>query len=358
MRPLFGRIQGSTPIVPVTALPSSGGVRTFDAFTTCDSLFHQSDPMIRIPFRRAAAAAFVLAVAAAPLRAQPAAGGLAVQIAPHAYVVSDHGRNLVLITGARASMVAGLQEPALVEKARRALDALHAQPVRYAVLMLGTGAVEWEDAGWEGRGALAVAHEGLRYRIFRARRSMPDADSAALRRRSTRVPSMGFSEVVQIAMDQDEDAHLVKQPDGATDADVAVHFERAGVLYLSSLTTDGYPDIDVEDGGTLSGLIKTVDAFATNFAGAPQAIEPIVPARGPLATLQDLRDFRDMLTAVRDAIKPMMDAGKDPDQVVAAHPTAQFDARWGHGPVSAERFVRMAYAALGKEATAAAAPAP
>jgi hypothetical protein len=163
---------------------------------------------------------------------------------------------------------------------------------------------------------------------------------------------MGFSEVVQIAMDRDEDAHLVKQPDGASDADVAVHFERAGVLYLSSLATDGYPEINAEEGGTLSGLIKTVDAFATNFAGAPQAIEPIVPARGPLATLRDLGAFRDMLTAVRDRINPLLDAGKTADQVVAAHPTAQLDARWGHGPVTPERFVRMAYAALAKERAA------
>lgn len=306
--------------------------------------------MIEIRFHRAALAAAVLALAAAPARAQqPAAGGLAVQVAPLAYVVSDHGRNLVLITGTRASMVAGVQDPALVEKARRALDSLHAQPVRYVVLMSGPGAVGFEDGGWEGRGALVLAHEGLRYAILRARRS---ADSAAVRARPTHAPTMGFSEVVQIAMDRDEDAHLVKQPDGTTGSDVAVHFERAGVLYLSSLTTDGYPEIDAEDGGTLGGLIKTVDAFATNFAAAPQAIEPIVPARGPLATLQDLRDFRDMLTAVRDRLVPLLDAGKTVDDAVAARPTAQFDARWGRGPVTPERFVRAAWAALVKERAA------
>ena len=306
--------------------------------------------MIEIRSSRAAFAALVLVLAAAPARAQqPAAGGLAVQVAPHAYVVSDHGRNLVLITGARASMVTGVQEPALVEKARRALDSLHAQPVRYVVLMSGPGAVGFEDGGWEARGALALAHEGLRYAILRARRT---ADSAVVRARTTHAPTMGFSEVVQIGMDRDEDAHVVKQPDGTGGSDVAVHFERAGVLYLSSLATDGYPEIDAEEGGTLAGLIKTLDDFATNFAAAPQAVEPIVPARGPLATLQDLRDLRDMLTAVRDRLTPMLNAGKTADDAVAAHPTAQFDARWGHGPVTPERFVRAAYAALAKERAA------
>lgn len=93
--------------------------------------------MIRISFQRAAPAALVLALAVPARAQQPAAGGLAVQVAPHAFVVTEQGRNLVLITGERESMVAGVQEPALVAKARRALEALHAQPVRYAVLMMG-----------------------------------------------------------------------------------------------------------------------------------------------------------------------------------------------------------------------------
>ncbi|HEX8244198.1 MAG TPA: hypothetical protein VF541_11895, partial [Longimicrobium sp.] len=58
--------------------------------------------------------------AAAPIACaqQPAAGGLAVQVAPHAYVVSDHGANLVLIVDSAGSMVAGVQAPALVAKAK------------------------------------------------------------------------------------------------------------------------------------------------------------------------------------------------------------------------------------------------
>ena len=42
-------------------------------------------------------------------------------------------------------------------------------------------------------------------------------------------------------MGRDEDAHVVKQPDGVTDADIVVHFEHAGVLYLGSFTSDGFP---------------------------------------------------------------------------------------------------------------------
>ena len=280
---------------------------------------------------------------------QPAAGGLAVQVAPHAYVVTEGGANMVLIVGARGSMVAGAQEPALVAKSKRALAALNAPPVKYALLMLRPGSAAYGDPGWEAAGSLALAHEALRGQMFRARRA------AGANAQTPHLPSMGYSAVVQISMDSDEDAHAVHQPEGYSAGDVAVHFERSGILYLSSLTTDGYPEIDAEAGGTLSGLIKTVDDFSDNFSAAPQAIEPIVPARGPLATLADLRAFRDMLIAVRDRLNPLVAAGKTADDAVAAHPTAPFDARWGHGPVPPDRFVRMAFAALTAER---ATPAP
>jgi hypothetical protein len=196
---------------------------------------------------------------------------------------------------------------------------------------------------------VALAHEELRGLIRHASR-----DASTPLAAGTRVPSVGYSEVVQVLLGREE-AHCVKQPSGYSGADAAIHFEGAGLLYLNSFTMDGYPDIDVEAGGTLAGAAETADAFATNFAEAPQAIEPIVPARGPLATIAQLREFRDMLVAVHDRVEALVNEGKTADQVVAAHPTARFDARWGRGRVTPEQFVRAAFASIGKEREAEAA---
>jgi len=295
--------------------------------------------------------AFTLALAApsAARAQQPAAGGLAVQIAPTVYVVSEDGANLVLIADSAGTMVAGVQQPALVARARRALAALHVRPVRYALVMDGPGAARFGDGGWEADGAVALAQEELRGRIRLASR-----DASTPLAAGARVPSLGYSEVVQVLMGHEE-AHLVKQPSGFSGADAAIHFEGAGFLYLNSFTTDGYPEIDVENGGTLAGAAQTAAAFATNFAEAPQVIEPIVPARGPLATMRDLVEFRDMLVAVHDRVEQMVKDGRTVEQAVAARPTAALDARWGRGPVTPERFVRAAYASILKERETAAA---
>lgn len=44
----------------------------------------------------------------------------------------------------------------------------------------------------------------------------------------------------------------------------------------------------------------------------------------------------------------MIAAGKSEDQIVAAHPTSDFDARYGHGRVSPAAFVRELFTALKK----------
>jgi hypothetical protein len=39
-------------------------------------------------------------------------------------------------------------------------------------------------------------------------------------------------------------------------------------------------------------------------------------------------------------------AGRDETQILAEHPTAAFDTRWGHGRVQPEQFVREIYSAI------------
>lgn len=289
---------------------------------------------------RLLAAAAALLVAAAPLCAQqqPAAPR---QIAPNVYLVSDRTGNLLVMTGDDGPLVAGWQSPSLVAQARTLLASLHAPPVRYAFIAAADSAVQWGDGGWGQDGALTIAHEGVRYGIRRWQREHPGGTMGA--------PRWGFSQVIQMGINGD-DVHAIHHPAGFNDSDAVLHYERAGFLYMGALfTTDGYPSIDVESGGTIGGLIKSSTEFVDNFAAAATAVEPIVPGRGPVATLAELRAYRDMLAAIRAAVEPQVRAGKTEQQVIASHPTAPFDAQWGHGPVSAAAFTGMVYRSVVKE---------
>ena len=124
------------------------------------------------------------------------------------------------------------------------------------------------------------------------------------------LPIMGFSEVVQLHL-AGEDTHIIHQRPGYTSADAVIHFEGNGILYSGpAFTSDGFPRIDTARGGKMSSMIETVDYFVTAFAQRPAAIEPVIPGRGPIATIADLRDYRDMLRAVHDRVQAIVKSGR------------------------------------------------
>jgi cyclase len=256
------------------------------------------------------------------------------EIAPKFYLISSATANLVLLVADDLSFVVGVQQPALVEQAVAKVRELKAPAVKYVLIADDEHASDYGDGGWAQRGAVTISHELM---------------TGRLRKPDTLPPMVSFSAVLQLHI-RGEDTHLIHDRAGYSDADLAIHFEHSGIAYLGpAFTSDGYPRIDTAHGGTLTGMIETADFFASKFAGSPAAIEPIVPGRGPVATIRDLADYRDMLRAVHDRVKALVKSGKSALDVIAAKPTAEFDAKWGHGPVTPDRFVAMVFESVSKE---------
>ncbi len=269
------------------------------------------------------------------------------EVAKKFYLISIPSANLLLYVGADTSFVAGVQHPALVKQALATLEKLKAPPVKYALVDDDEHAGEYLDGGWKSRGAVSITQERLNNRLAQAARSAASgAGAGGFAAIVAKMPAMSFSEVIQLWI-SDEETHIIHQRAGYSDADTIIHFERSGVLYLGhTLTTDGYPRIDTGRGGNLAGMIETTEFFVNNFGQVPDKVEPIIPGRGPVATLKELADYRDMLKTVRDRVSALKKQGKSAQEIVAAKPTAEYDAKWGHGPVTAAEFVSMVFASV------------
>jgi len=127
---------------------------------------------------------------------------------------------------------------------------------------------------------------------------------------------------------------------GHTDGDVSVYFVNANVLSTGDSFWNGvYPFIDYVTGGSIDGAIRAANA---NLAMS-NARTLFVPGHGPVGNRTDLTQWRDMLVAIRSRVAALKAQGKSIDQVVAAHPTAAFDARWGRGVISGALFTRLVY---------------
>jgi cyclase len=102
-----------------------------------------------------------------------------------------------------------------------------------------------------------------------------------------------------------------------------------------------YPIIDLSSGGSIDGMSHSLDQILAQTDEQTK----IVPGHGPVAARADLQDYRDMLVQVRQEIKDLIAAGKTMDEVVAAVPTKDFDAR-ASGNVTPEVFTRMIFSSL------------
>jgi glyoxylase-like metal-dependent hydrolase (beta-lactamase superfamily II) len=126
-----------------------------------------------------------------------------------------------------------------------------------------------------------------------------------------------------------------------TDSDISVRFAEANVVHLADTFWNGiYPFIDYSTGGSIDGMIVASDA---NLAATNDDTVIIAGHGKAVGTRAELRDFRDMLVAIRDNVAALKKQGRSRDETVAAKPTAAFDARFGNFVIDPGFFTRLVY---------------
>lgn len=116
-------------------------------------------------------------------------------------------------------------------------------------------------------------------------------------------------------------------PQAHTDGDIYVYFRGQNVLVAGDVVSVGsYPILDYCTGGWIVGMANAT----AKLLALTNASTHIVPGTGPVQSRGDLQAEHDMLSAVHTTLWKMMREGLSPSDMIAAHPTAQYDARWGN----------------------------
>jgi cyclase len=107
-----------------------------------------------------------------------------------------------------------------------------------------------------------------------------------------------------------------------TTGDTAVIFRGSNVVHLGDVfNNSGYPFIDADNGGTLSGVIDFCQAVLERI----DASAIVLAGHGPVSDYAGLRDYVAMLRTIRDRMQSLVDSGATLEQVIAARPTAEWD---------------------------------
>ena len=140
-----------------------------------------------------------------------------------------------------------------------------------------------------------------------------------------------------------EEISVVHVEPAHTDGDSFVRFRNANVLHMGDCYLNGsFPVIDFSNGGVFTGIIAAADAAL----GMLDPRTRIIPGHGPVATGQDLRQWRDMLATIHERVRRSVTAGKSLEQVKAERPTKEWDERFPSSFVTSDHVVEEAYRAV------------
>ncbi|MBX3293437.1 MAG: MBL fold metallo-hydrolase [Acidobacteria bacterium] len=162
-----------------------------------------------------------------------------------------------------------------------------------------------------GATSLIIAHENVRKRMaettmFRGQARTPSPKVA--------LPMITYASGVSVFFNGEE-VKAFHMPRGHTDGDTVLHFTRSNVFHLGDkFFVARFPFVDLESGGTVQGLISNIGDLLQLIP----ADAKIIPGHGPVATINELRDYHQMIIETSLMIRQEMAKGKTLDELKAA----------------------------------------
>lgn len=329
--------------------------------------FHKSSTQAGIGTLLAASLALctcplaVIAGSSAPVPQSPSGVGASVlHVQGGIYLVSGFGANVLVQVGSQGILVVDTGRDVAKDKLLAAIDRLaNARPIRYIInsnsdldhvggnekLRLAGETIRGGNVALDDpvgqQGATVIAHE-------QAQRRMTSSSTAAQHYPEELWATETFAQEPYDLFFNEEAIQLFHPSTAHTNGDLLVFFRKSDVLAAGDVfLTTTYPVIDIEHGGSINGLIaglnRIIDIAVPRDKQEGGTI--VVPGHGRLCDEADVVEYRNMVTIIRDRISDMVSRGMTLEQVRAAKPSADYDARFG---ANRTQFVDSVYFSLRK----------
>jgi len=251
------------------------------------------------------------------------------------------GGNMVVLDGPDGKVLVDCSFGKVAPKVKGMLDGISNMPLK---VLIDT---HWHfdhtngNAAMHQNGATILAHENTRKRLSTPQTieffkiNFPPSPPEA-------IPQLTFTDTFKLYYNKEEIVltHVVP---AHTDTDIHVHYRTSNVLHMGDTFFNGmYPFLDASTGGRINGMI----AAAAKGLTMTDASTKIVPGHGPVGDKAALTKYHNMLVTVRNRVKEQKAAGKKLEEVIAAKPTAEFDAALGGGLLKPDQFVMLVYTTL------------
>jgi glyoxylase-like metal-dependent hydrolase (beta-lactamase superfamily II) len=257
-------------------------------------------------------------------------------------VLEGSGGNIAVLTGQDGKVLVDAGIGVSRAQMTNALTALGSDPVTHLIN------THWHFDHADGNtwlhsaGAKIIAQNNTRKHLSGVQR-VEDWDYNFLPLPASALPSEVFAKEHKLKLNGASIGLKYYGP-AHTDGDISVTFAEANVVHVGDTFWNGiYPFIDYSTGGSIDGTIAACEASLA----VVNDDTIIIPGHGkPVSNKAELKEFRDMLAAIRDNVAKLKKAGKTRDETVAAKPSAAYDAKWGQFVIDPGFFTRLVYAGV------------
>jgi glyoxylase-like metal-dependent hydrolase (beta-lactamase superfamily II) len=261
----------------------------------------------------------------------------ATKVSGSVYMLEGSGGNIGVSVGEDGIVIVDDQFAPLAGRIREALKSISDKPLRFVLNTHFHGDHSGGNIEF-GKEATIIAHENVRKRLAQGTsvggRDVKPAEREAL-------PIITFNDRATVHLNG-EDIRAIHFPHGHTDGDSVILFPKSNVVHMGDdFVTYGFPFVDVQNGGSVSGMI----AGCEKVLGMTSAETKFIPGHGPTSTPADLRKYIDMLKETRGLVKDALAKGKSVEQMKTERLLAKFDDL-GKGFIKADAWIDVLYADL------------
>src|ERR1044071_4272295 len=263
----------------------------------------------------------------------------ATKVAGNVYMLEGAGGNIGVSVGADGILIVDDQFAPLADKIRAALKKLGEGKLKYILNTHWHGDHTGGNKEF-GPEAPIIAHDNVRKRLSG---ELKPATCPAQPAPPEALPVITFDQSLSLFFNGEE-IRVMHVPPGHTDGDSVIFFTRSNVVHMGDQFFNGmFPFVDLSSGGDVEGYARNVEAV---IAKVPPGAK-IIPGHGPLATIDDLKKFHQVLVETVGAVRDRMKAGKSLDQIKAEKPLQKWDS-WGQGFIKTDNWIQVIYQSLSK----------
>lgn len=262
------------------------------------------------------------------------------KVTGNVYMLQGRGGNIGALVGMDGILIVDDEYKGLSAKLAAALKELGSDKPRFIFNTHWHGD-HTEGNEFFGKDSIIVAHVNVRKRLLDPPvifgMKTPPYPSFAL-------PIITYTESMSLHINGEE-VRAVHYPNGHTDGDTVVFFKNANVVHLGDDFFNGFfPFVDLDSGGRVQGMINNVAALIKQIP----ADAKLIPGHGPLATLDDLKVYHQVLVETSNLVQGEMKKGKSLDEIKKAGLPDKYK-EWGTGFIKTDMWIQIVHRSYSKK---------